>query len=272
MPSAASYNIDDYESLQVSLQHVLGVVVPEAKRKQLVNRLQPVLSSFGLDSLASLAEALQAGQADTLRSRVLDVLSQRQPDWSVSPEIKNVLHNYVFEQLPENARIWVVGCGQGQLAYAIAMELAEYEEKHDDAGKVQITATDNLSGDIKQAELAIYDSQQMDGLSEEYIKKYTSLHDGDSWQIKDKIRQRVSFSQCDLMADFQSMAPLDLIICPDVLVYFSNGVKAGILKQFSSVLKSGGILLSGTNQAVIPFSQGFERVNHPAGVFYRQKS
>ena len=60
-------------------------------------------------------------------------------------------------------------------------------------------------------------------------------------------------------------------ICPEVLVYFSNGVKAGIFKQFADLLKPGGILLTGSNQAVTPFTDSFEFVDHPAGVFYRQK-
>jgi chemotaxis methyl-accepting protein methylase len=65
---------------------------------------------------------------------------------------------------------------------------------------------------------------------------------------------------------------MDLIICPDVLVYYSNGVKASILSQFAEQLKPGGIFLAGNNQAVVPFSQDFERVDHPAGIFYRKKS
>jgi len=67
---------------------------------------------------------------------------------------------------------------------------------------------------------------------------------GDYGQIKEKIRQLISFSQCDLTEDFQALGPMDLIICPDVLVYFSNDIKADILKQFSALLKSGGIFKS----------------------------
>jgi chemotaxis methyl-accepting protein methylase len=64
---------------------------------------------------------------------------------------------------------------------------------------------------------------------------------------------------------------MDLIICPEVLVYFSSSVKAGIIQQFVGLLNSGGTFLTGSNQAVIPFSESFERVEHPAGAFYRKK-
>jgi chemotaxis methyl-accepting protein methylase len=45
-----------------------------------------------------------------------------------------------------------------------------------------------------------------------------------------------------------------------------------MLGQFSSQLKPGGIFVTGHNQAILPFTDRFERVDHPAGVFYRQKS
>jgi len=273
MSPAVSHKIEDYESLLVALQDTLGVVVPDAQRSCLVERVEPLLSNYKLDSLASLAQSLQGERAGDIRSSVLEVMSQRHSDWVLGPAMLKVLHNYVFEQLPDNAKIWVVGCGQGQLAYALAMEIAEYENKSGETKNFQIFATDSTQSDVKQAELATYRAQQLSGLSEQYKKLYTSVNaTGDSWSIKDKICQNIHFSQCDLTEDFQSIGTMDLIICPEVLVYFSNGVKAGIFQQFSTLLKSGGILLTGSSQAVTPFTDGFEFVEHPAGIFYRQKN
>ncbi|MCK4833963.1 MAG: hypothetical protein KAT12_04265, partial [Gammaproteobacteria bacterium] len=247
--------------------------VPEAQRSCLVERVEPLLSKYKLDSLASLAESLQTGKAEDIRSSVLEAISQRQSGWTLSPVTLNVLRKYVFAQLPEKARIWVVGCGQGELAYAVAMEIAEYEANSGEDKNFQLIASDSAQSDVKYAELATYSAQQTSGLSGGYKKLYTTVNSsGDSWSIKDKIRQNIHFSQCDLTEDFQSMGAMDVIICPEILVYYSNGVKAGILKQFSTLLKSGGIFLTGSNQAITPFTDGFEHVEHPTGVFYRQKS
>ncbi len=272
MPSAASYDIDDFEPLLVALQNVLGVVVPESQRNCLLERVEPLLSNYSLNTLTELAASMQGQRAHEINASVLDVVSQRQSDWVLSPVLLNILQKYVFEQLPDKARIWLVGCGQGQLAYAVAMEIAEYENKSGNNKNFQLFATDCSLSDIKQAESGCYGAYQMSRLSDGYKKLYTTASGADgSYVVKDKIRQRVQFSQCDLTEDFQSLGAMDVIICPEVLVYFSNGVKAGILKQFSSLLKTGGIFLTGYNQAVTPFSDGFERVEHPAGVFYRQK-
>lgn len=273
MSTVASYNIDDYEPLLVALQDVLGVVVPESQRSCLLERVEPILSDYSLDSLPSLADRLQGAYADEIRTSVLEAISRRQSDWALNPSILSILKKYVFGELPDKARIWLVGCGQGQQAYSIAMEIAEYENRSGERKDFQLFATDCSPSDIEQAESATYSAHQMSGLNDGYKKLYTTAASMDAGgTVKDKIRELVQFSQCDLTEDFQSLGEMDLIICPELLVYFSNGIKAGILQQFSSLLKSGSILLTGNSQAVTPFTNGFERVEHPAGVFYRQKS
>ena len=277
MPSATPFSIDEYEPLLVALQATLGVVVPDGQRSNLLARVEPLLTTYRFTSLADLASALREGRTE-IKARVLDVISQRQPGWCLNPDMKKVLQDYIITQLTEKARIWTVGCAQGQLAYAVAMEVAAYEHNTSQSKNLQIIATDVAHSDIKQAEAGTYSAQQLVDLSEGYKKLYFTLSDaGMSYQIKDKVRQLVKFSQCDLTKDFQSLGKMDVIICPEALVYFSNGVKAGILQQFSALLKPGGIFLTGNNQAIITHAimsegHGLERVEHPAGIFYRKKS
>jgi len=272
MSSAATNTINEYESLLLALQDIMGVVVPEAHRANLLARLKPVMSVYKLDSLSALADNLQRDDGD-VRAKVLDVISRRESSWTISPDMKHLLHDYIFEQLPDNARIWLVGCGQGQLAYAIAMEMAEYKNQTESSKKFQLVASDSTEENVELARSGIYSEVQMDSLNPEYKKLYSAKTDnGENYQLKSRVSERVSFEQCDLLKDFKAMGKFDLIICPDALVYFSNDVKKQILAQFSMVLNSGGIFMGAGNQLLLPSSEFFERVNHPAGVFYRQLS
>ncbi len=273
MTSVASQNIDDLESLLVILRDSLGVVVADEQRSSLVERIEPLLAEYKLDSLASLAQCIQGGQADEIKSGLLDAISQSQPGWELSDEIKGVLHNYIFAELPEKARLWIAGCEKGQLAYSVAMEVAKYEQETGINKNLQLIATGVSQNDISYAQSATYSKQQLAGLSDENTKLFVTLNDsGDQGQIKEQIRQLVSFKQCDLTEDFQSLGAMDLIICPKVLVYFSSDIKADIIRQFSALLKSGGIFLTDNTQAIMSSANGLERVQHPAGIFYRKKS
>lgn len=276
MTSAASHTIDDYETLLVALQNVLGVVIPEEQRGCLLERIEPLLSTYQFDSLASLADGMTGGQSDERKSSiltsVLDVISQRETSWNLGSEVSKLLHDYIFAQLPDKARIWVVSCGEGQLAYAVAMEALEHENRSGDVKNFEIIATDISEKSIARAKTATYSALQLSGLRDNYRKLYTSLNNEENnGLIKDKVSELISFRRCDLKQDFQSLGEMDLIICPEVLVYYSNGVKASILQRFSQLLKSGGIFVTGSNQGVVAFNDRLERVEHPAGVFYRQK-
>ncbi|PCI08498.1 MAG: hypothetical protein COB77_02180 [Gammaproteobacteria bacterium] len=271
MSSATLHTIDDYESLLVALQDVLGVVVPDGQRSNLLERIDPLLLRYKLKSLASLAQKLQEGDAD-VRTTVLDVISHREPTWMLSSDIKKILRNYVFSQLPHNARIWVVGCGQGQLAYSIAMEMTTFEHRSGGAKNHHIFATDILQENIAWADEAKYSMLQLSTLSDENTKLYVTLDKkADNGQVRDKIRQRINFYRYDITDDLQPLDPMDLIICPDELVYFSNGVKTSILQQIAQLLNSGGIFLTAGGQ-IISAGLGLERVEHAAGLFYRQVS
>ena len=270
MPSATSHSINDYESLLVALQNILGVIVPDGQRSNIVERVEPLLLSYKLDSFSLLSEELQDCDTD-ICANVLDVISRRQPAWPMSAEAKNILHKYIFAQLPDKAKIWIVGCGQGQLAYSTMMEIEKFQSKTGKDKNFHLIATDVLQDDINQARQAIYNTQQLSTLRDEDKKCFFTLDEKTgSGQLKDKFRQKITFSLCDLVEDFQSLGQMDLIICPEVLVYFSTSVKAGIIQQFSDLLNSGGILLTGNNQAIAADHE-LDRVDHPAGVFYRKK-
>lgn len=272
MSSIASHHIDDLESLLVTLQNTLGIIVPDEQRSILLGKIAPLLSIYKLDSLASLADSIEQNKPETIRSVVFDVISQTQMGWVLNSEIKEVLDDYIFSQLPDKANVWIIGCGQGQTAYTIAMDLADFEHNSGDAKDIQFFATDVSASDVEYAELGKYNKLQMADLSEEHIRLYMSAEDKtDERQVNDSIRQKMKFMQYDLSDDSQSFEQMDLIICLDVLAYFSVEVKLRIIQQCSDLLKSGGILLTGNNQIFVPSISTLERVEHASGIFYRQK-
>ncbi len=272
MSPTIAQSTENDESLHLVLKNVLGVIVSDVQRSHLVEKMESLLFQCEFDSLALLVEKLQSGDVE-VRAKVLDVISQRLPDWSLHGEVKNILHKHLFPQLSDKAKIWIAGSGQGQLAYLIMMEIAKYEKKTAANKNFTLLATDVLANDINHAEKATYNLQQLATLHDENRKRFFTVDEKTgSGQIKNEFRQTITFSQCDLTENFQSLGAMDLIICPQVLMYFSKAVKAEIFSQFSDSLKDGGFLLTGDKQSVALLANRFEVVEHPAGVFYRKKT
>ena len=282
MSPVVSHNFDDYESLLVTLQNVLGIVVTDEQRGSLLTRIESLLSSNNLASIAELTKGLDGN--NELKATLLETLSLHHFDWNLPGDIKKILHDYVFSQLPEKAKICIIGCGQGQLAYSVAMEVAEYENRNSVVKNFQLFATDTVDSDLEIAAAGVYTQQQLEPLSPEYKKLYTAGSEIiGAFKIKDKIQQTIRFSQYNLatnstsnsVADTKLPDEIDLIICPEALVYFTSSERVRITLQLSEMLKSGGIFLSNDNQSILPqaamsASCSLECVEHPSGYFYRR--
>lgn len=277
MSSVVSQNFDEYESLLVTLQNILGIVVTDDQRASLLMRIELLLSSNNLTSIKELTQSLN--ENDELKSTLIETLSLHDSSWNLSGDINQILQDYIFPQLPKGAKIGVIGCGEGQLAYSVVMEISEYETKNAVEKNFQLFATDSIDSNLKIAEAGVYTQQQLESLDPEYRKLYVAASEtGGAFKIKDKIKKTISFLQYKLATDTAVSAKLpkevDLIICPEALVYFTSRDKTKIVLQLSEMLKSGGIFLTGDNQSILApevmsSSCGLERVEHPSGGFYR---
>ena len=76
--------------------------------------------------------------------------------------------------------------------------------------------------------------------------------------MKDEIKQTVTFKQQNLLEDRYDTG-FDLIVCRNVMIYFTEEAKDQIYMNFSKSLKPGGILFVGSTEQIFnPAKYGFE--------------
>jgi len=275
MNAVNAATIEEYQTLLLAMQDVLGVVVTEEKRDLISDRLGRVMRQYGITSLGELAQRIRENTDHGLNTLILKVLSEHDTSWNHHADLARLLNMYILPSFADSGRkkfrLWTIGCGRGQLAYSIAMHIAEYQQGHRLDAEFEIMATDVSADDIETAKRAHYDAYMLEGLPVAWQKKYMKNETG-GWSVKPEIRERVKFATCDLLLPVESMGHFDLIICSDVLIYFSASIRSQILEDFARLLDPSGILVVGSGEAVMPFSQSYTRVAHEAGVFYRQVS
>lgn len=273
MTTVSDDKVDEYQALLLALEEVFGVVVGEQKRSLMTTKFQSVMESFGIDSLAMLANRIRGEQSHQLRAAVLQAITSNDVSWFSYPEISGLLNDYLLpnavNQNKNDYRIWVVGSGFGQLAYSLAMSIEEFKQNHGISNDFEIVATDISEDVVNQAAKGRYDEAMLEGLSAHYKKQYM-LPEDEHWTVSPAIKSMVRFATCDLLEMIDGMGHFDLVVCPDVFIYFSTSVKRKILEEMARLLDPSGILLVGANEPVVSFTKHFERVNHDAGVFYRQ--
>ena len=56
---------------------------------------------------------------------------------------------------------------------------------------------------------------------------------GDNWRVKNHLRTNITFQQMNLNKDFAFLQRFDLVLCRNVLIYFSQDGKRSILDRLA---------------------------------------
>jgi chemotaxis protein methyltransferase CheR len=85
-------------------------------------------------------------------------------------------------------------------------------------------------------------------VAEPLRKKYFT-HVGTEYQISDRLREGVEFQRHDLLND-RYPANMHLILCRNVVIYFSDDAKQRVFNGFYQTLRPGGYLLLGSTERI----------------------
>lgn len=161
-------------------------------------------------------------------------------------------------------RVWSAGCSQGQEPYSIAMMLAEMTGSH---RRHYILATDLDRSALDRAETGgPYPAGDVTNIPVTLLQNYFTTQDGGYW-VDENIRRRITFRQHNLLTDpFEN--EFDLIICRNVVIYFTAPVKEQLYRRFYEALRPGGMFFVGGTEIVSKASDiGFETIGIS---FYRR--
>ena len=268
----------DYEAFRDFLKEACGIVLGDNKQYLINSRLKRLLEEFNLKDLGALVESLRRNQNPRLRGLIIDAMTTNETYWFRDQLPFDMLKEVVFPQLAKQnkrqVKIWSAACSSGQEPYSISMTFQEYLQQSPATvlRDAQVVATDISPAILKLSKEAIYDDLALSrGLSPERKVRYFEPKDN-VWQVKDAIRQRVSFRELNLMHSFGSLGKFDVIFCRNVLIYFSPELKRDILARLSQALEPNGFLFLGGSESMASYSEHFETVRHGRGMSYRLRS
>lgn len=238
----------EYLQLQRALKEVSGLDLGAYKERQMLRRLGGFLGRKGMASLVELADAIRR-DAD-LRQQLTDFLAINVTEFFRNPERFEHLANYVLPALRtrfNSLRIWSAGCSVGAEAYSLAILLEEMEAGG--ARLHRILGTDIDREALVEAKEAVFDEERLREVSPERRRRFfTALPDG-RWQVQPHIRRYVHFSQHNLLEDAYP-ADQHLILCRNVIIYFTEEAKERIFAKMGASLAPGGYLLVGSTETI----------------------
>ena len=168
-------------------------------------------------------------------------------------------------------RIWCAAASTGQEPYSLAMCLKEIKEKLG-GWRVEILGTDLSIEVLEKAKAGVYSQFEVQrGLPIQMLVKYFTQV-GDTWQIAPDIRAMVQFRTLNLLNDFSPLGTFDLVFCRNVLIYFDQETKIGVLNRIGKVLDPEGYLVLGAAETVVGLTDAFKPVPEKRGLYAPNKA
>ncbi len=253
-----------YESFKTEIFKLTKIDLNSYKEKQMKRRIDTLIAKVGAKTYNEYVDIIKKDEEkfDEFVTYLTINVSEfyRNPDqWELMD--KEIIPELI-KKFGRNLKIWSAACSTGDEPYSLVMALS----RHLPLSNIKIFATDLDKQVIAKAKAGLYSEKSVMNVPADLKQKYFTKV-GPSYQISDEIKQRVEFKEHNLLKDIY---PVDyhMIVCRNVLIYFTDEAKDEVFLKFNKALTKGGILFIGSTEQIIEYKEmGYLRKNS----FYYEK-
>ena len=246
----------DYEYFKKEILALTSIDLNSYKEKQMKRRIDTLIAKNKIIGYDNYVHALR--QNKQLFEEFVNYITINVSEFYRNPEQWKVMDEQIIPELIKkfgrNLKIWSAACSTGDEPYSLVMAFS----RHLPLSNIKIFATDLDKQVIAKAKVGLYSEKSIVSVPEDLKKKYFTQV-GPSYKISDEIKARVEFKEHNLLKDIY---PTDchLIVCRNVLIYFTEEAKDEVFRKYYKSLTSGGILFIGSTEQIINYKEmGYER-------------
>jgi len=168
----------------------------------------------------------------------------------------------------ERVRVWSAGCANGEEPYSLAMLLYPIKA----AGKpVTILATDIDQTCLNRAAEGLYKESSLQEVPPEMRRRFFQ-DQGDRFQVATALKEMVSFKINDMTGELPG-GPFDLIVCRNVMIYFTSPLQGQLMTRFHELLRPNGFLVLGKTEVLLSEHRSrFRSVDLEERIYQRQEN
>jgi chemotaxis protein methyltransferase CheR len=276
-----------YLELKKHLIESTGLAFYADRDEPLTKLLAERLAVLGLSDCSSYVRFLAQGETGRAEMDVLIAqLTIGETYFFRDEEQFAAIHDVILPDILARKRrskqllIWSAGCATGAEPYSLAILLARELGDEIRDWRINIHATDLNRAFLMQAAEGKFRAGALRSTSDA-VKHECFLQEGatwtrPTWTIQPRYKQWISFHQMNLMdSEFSSSFPdgthFDLILCRNVMIYFSREVNDRLIGQFHEALGAGGWLVVGAAECNLDNLKIFRGVNAPGTRLFQKR-
>ena len=251
-------NDQEYAIISRKILKLIGIDLSFYKSQQMRRRLHGLANSQ-VNSIVEYCALVERDQ--TALTKLKNFLTINVTEFFRDAEQFNILQTKVMPELLNHRphlSVWSAGCSHGGEPYSVAITLKEItgDARH------RIVATDIDEQIVEKAKKGgPYSAADLANVASKLVLKYFRK-EPDGYYVIDEIKRMVDFKRRDLLKSrFDS--GFDLIMCRNVVIYFSDEAKTKLYSGFYDALTTDGILFIGATETLLEANDvGLERVHN----------
>lgn len=255
----------DYEGFKAAVLRLTSIDLSAYKEAQMKRRIDTLITKHSIDGYDAFVTALKSDKE--LFEEFVNYLTINVSEFYRNPDQWELMDKTFIPELISKfgtrLKVWSAACSTGDEPYSLVMALS----RHIPLANIKIIATDIDKQVIAQAKDGIYAEKSIASVPADLKAKYFKKN-GSFYEISNEIKSRVEFREHNLLKDPYPMG-CNLIVCRNVLIYFTEEAKTTVYEKFYKALVPQGILFIGSTEQIMNHKGiGYERRNS----FFYQKS
>lgn len=254
----------DYAFFIKSIKERTGIDLYQYKEAQMKRRLTTLRTKNGFDTFKSFYAAMVDNKQ--LYYEFLDKMTINVSEFWRNPNRWEILRDVILPQLLKDRsslKVWSAACSTGEEPYTMSMIIADKGLQQSSS----VLATDIDEGALAKAAEGLYIDRSLKDVPPDVARRYFK-QEGAMFRIDDRLKRSVRFKKQNLLLDTFDDG-FDLIICRNVMIYFTEEAKQVLYHKFSRALRPGGILFVGSTEQI--FSPAQFDLEASETFFYRKR-
>lgn len=246
----------DYEVFKKHIYELTKIDLNCYKERQMKRRIDALIAKHKIASYESYVAKLKVDKE--MFEEFVNYLTINVSEFYRNPEQWNLLEKeifpYLFDRFGKNIKIWSAACSTGDEPYSLVMLLSKFLPMQN----IKVIATDIDKQVLEKAQLGLYNEKSLKNLPKEMKAKYFTKINDKTYQISEQVKSRVEFRKHNLLKE-EYPKDCHLLVCRNVLIYFTEEAKNEIYEKFSNSIRKDGILFVGSTEQILqPTRLGFD--------------
>jgi len=247
IPAGKIPSPEEFAIFKKKMASLINLDLTNYKSSQMERRITSLMHRHNISSLMEYYHFLNKDSKHL--TEFINMLTINVTEFFRNPEkFLELETKYIPELMQKNQRlkVWSSGCSTGAEIYTLAMIL----DKFNILEKCTLIASDFDQTAINKAKEGIFPMFELKSVPNEYKRHFKAIDNTEEKvQFNPHLISKVKFERRDLL-NSRFETDFDLILCRNVVIYFTEEAKDHLYESFYSSLKPGGILFIGSTERI----------------------